>query len=223
MASASRSRLRSRKEEPRAFPEAELPDECLVEVLRGLTVCELLSSAWVCMRWRRVALDESLWQNTHFSSCDSSELLRFFDPDMSTRNEDHTGVWIKCTQLLGKVAYNTPPFPASWIPFSKSAPLSPHTKPGGAPSIHRALSPCHSPISLSHPVVVSPDPTHVPLGRVGLCGPRRGRVLSTAQIGQLPPATPAREHTSVTGRQSGCRKVSRRAPPPPRPSLFPPR
>ena len=84
---------------PAASLEHYLPDECLVEVLRSLELCELLSSAWVCRRWHSVAQDESLWKRTRFSSCEASVLLRHFTPNWRTRHSDHTGIWTKCTQI----------------------------------------------------------------------------------------------------------------------------
>ena len=84
--------------------ELYLPDECLVEVLRNLELCELLESAWVCKRWLGVAQDGSLWMRTRFSSCAVSLLLRHFEPNWQTRHSDHTGIWTKCKRKVGQAS-----------------------------------------------------------------------------------------------------------------------
>jgi serine/threonine protein kinase len=86
-----------------ACPEFDLPDETLVEVLRSLELCELLGCAWTCKRWFSVAQDTSLWKRTRFSSCEADLLLRHFRPHMHSRHSDHTGIWTKCTRIIGQV------------------------------------------------------------------------------------------------------------------------
>ena len=113
MSSSTRSSKRATRTQARAaaasdvpplgaIAEFDLPDECLVEVLRQLELCELLCAAWVSKRWQSVAQDKSLWQKTMFTSCDANQLLRHFVPQLSTRHSDHTGKWTKCTRVVGQ-------------------------------------------------------------------------------------------------------------------------
>lgn len=99
----SKRLARAQEEEQKPSSLYEIPDECLVEVFRSLDLDVLLSCGYVCKRWQQIALDESLWKGTRFTACKAELLLRHFHPEWSTRNKDHTGIWMKCTRFLGQV------------------------------------------------------------------------------------------------------------------------